>query len=394
MGNCVASDNLSPEDEKARKEQKIRSKWIAEQMSGEAREDDELIKLLFLGAGESGKSTMLKQMRIRYCESKQTNDAFQVFKAPEVKHFIQLIHNNIIASSKVLVKQSAKLKIPLGDDIQEIKERVQTLSFQDRVTPALAADLEKLWKDQGTQSVFDQRAKYQLNDSTAYFYGRLGDVVKKNYVPTIQDILRARIRTTGIVEHSFQVENNDFRMYDVGGQRNARKKWIHCFDNVTSVIFVAALSAYNQVLYEDNRTNRMVEALQLFDDIINSEWFFNHPIILFLNKKDIFKEKIGSEPLKSCFPDYKGANDYLTAREHVRTVFLEHNKNKRRKIFAHFTNATDVKNFAKVFASVEKIILRLHLVDVGLLAAETDLGSEDDEYYDSSEAEDAPAGVQ
>lgn len=100
--------------------------------------------------------------------------------------------------------------------------------------------------------------------------GRLEDIVKPSYLPSdqvsgravvhsiedhvlivfcCQDILRARIRTTGIVEHTVRIEGNEFRMYDVGGQRNARKKWIHCFENVTSVIFVAALSGYDQVCY-------------------------------------------------------------------------------------------------------------------------------------------------
>jgi hypothetical protein len=59
-------------------------------------------------------------------------------------------------------------------------------------------------------------------------------------------------------------------MYDVGGQRNERKKWIHCFDDVTAVIFVASLSEYDQVLYEDNTVNRMDEAVTLFADIANS----------------------------------------------------------------------------------------------------------------------------
>ena len=41
-------------------------------------------------------------------------------------------------------------------------------------------------------------------------------------------------------------------MIDVGGQRSERRKWIHCFDNVTSIIFLAVLSEYDQVLIESN----------------------------------------------------------------------------------------------------------------------------------------------
>ena len=78
------------------------------------------------------------------------------------------------------------------------------------------------------------------------------------YLPNLQDILRTRVRTSGIVEEKYKIDGVDFSMYDVGGQRNERKKWIHCFDNVTAVIFVAAISEYDQVLYEDTTANRPV----------------------------------------------------------------------------------------------------------------------------------------
>lgn len=52
-----------------------------------------------------------------------------------------------------------------------------------------------------------------------------------------------------------------FRVYDVGGQRSERRKWMHCFDDVTAIIFVAAVSAYDQVLYEDATQNRIDEVL-------------------------------------------------------------------------------------------------------------------------------------
>ena len=62
-------------------------------------------------------------------------------------------------------------------------------------------------------------------------------------------MLRTRVKTTGIVkiEFEFGKQRTRFRMFDVGGQRSERKKWIHCFDNVTTVLFIMALSEYDQV---------------------------------------------------------------------------------------------------------------------------------------------------
>jgi guanine nucleotide-binding protein G(i) subunit alpha len=95
-------------------------------------------------------------------------------------------------------------------------------------------------------------------------------------------------------------------MFDVGGQRSERKKWIHCFEAVTCIIFCVALSEYDQVLLEVNTVNRMEESLTLFGSIVNSAWFTRTSIVLFLNKIDIFRKKLLTVPLERYYPDYEG----------------------------------------------------------------------------------------
>mmetsp|Transcript_88295 Transcript_88295/g.252559 ORF Transcript_88295/g.252559 Transcript_88295/m.252559 type:complete len:81 (-) Transcript_88295:610-852(-) len=68
------------------------------------------------------------------------------------------------------------------------------------------------------------------------------------YTPSEEDVLLCRSRTIGIVKTVLEIDKNEFNIFDVGGQRNERRKWIHCFDEVTAVIFVAALSEYDQVI--------------------------------------------------------------------------------------------------------------------------------------------------
>ena len=75
-----------------------------------------------------------------------------------------------------------------------------------------------------------------------------------DYIPTDQDILRCRVRTTGITQTIFKVNELLYRVVDVGGQRTERKKWIHCFDDVNAIIFLVAISGYDQTLWEDNKT--------------------------------------------------------------------------------------------------------------------------------------------
>ena len=124
----------------------------------------------------------------------------------------------------------------------------------------------------------------------------------------LQDVLRTRVKTTGIIETQFSYKGLHFKMFDVGGQRSERKKWIHCFEGVTAIIFCVALSGYDLVLAEDEEMNRMMESMKLFDSICNNKWFVETSIILFLNKKDLFEQKIKYSPLSVCFPEFKGKN--------------------------------------------------------------------------------------
>ncbi len=131
-------------------------------------------------------------------------------------------------------------------------------------------------------------------------------ITHPDYLPNDQDILRSRARTTGITEITFGVQDVQFRMVDVGGQRSERKKWIHCFQEVTGLIFCVAMSEYDLKLYEDETVNRMHESIMLFDEICNCQWFNDTAVILFLNKSDLFKDKIKTVDLSVCFPDYTG----------------------------------------------------------------------------------------
>lgn len=125
-----------------------------------------------------------------------------------------------------------------------------------------------------------------------YYFNKIDAIMQPDYLASDDDILYARVRTSGIVTERYIIDGTMFEMYDVGGQRNERKKWIHCFDNVTAIIFVAALSEYDQVLFEDASTNRMIEAITLFKEICNNKFFANSSMLLFLNKKDLFADKV------------------------------------------------------------------------------------------------------
>lgn len=134
---------------------------------------------------------------------------------------------------------------------------------------------------------------------------------------------------------------------------------------VTAVIFCVALSEYDLKLQEDDTTNRMHESLKLFKEICNSKWFIDTSMILFLNKKDLFAEKIQKVDLTVCFPEYNGGRAYKPALEFIKEKFLQQNENPQKVIYPHDTCATDTKNITVVFNAVKDIVLRRVLTESG-----------------------------
>ncbi|CAI4231983.1 unnamed protein product [Auanema sp. JU1783] len=340
---------------------KQRSKAIDEQLKQDQERASREVKLLLLGAGESGKSTIVKQMKIIH----ETG-----YSDEERKQYKPVVFSNTIQSMVAILRAMGNLRIEFGDQ-QRISDAKQFFNISqncDELPLELAAVMKRLWTDSGVQECYFRSREYQLNDSASYYLNNLDKISQPNYIPTQDDVLRTRVKTTGIVETHFTYKDLHFKMFDVGGQRSERKKWIHCFEGVTAIIFCVAMSEYDMVLAEDDEMNRMVESMKLFDSICNNKWFTETSIILFLNKKDLFEEKIKRSPLTICFPEYTGPNSFDEAATYIQLQF--ENMNKRRdghkEIYTHFTCATDTNNIRFVFDAVTDIIIRENLRQCGL----------------------------
>ncbi|XP_032323243.1 guanine nucleotide-binding protein G(olf) subunit alpha isoform X3 [Camelus ferus] len=217
------------------------------------------------------------------------------------------------------------------------------------------------------------------------FLERIDSVSLVDYTPTDQDLLRCRVLTSGIFETRFQVDKVNFHMFDVGGQRDERRKWIQCFNDVTAIIYVAACSSYNMVIREDNNTNRLRESLDLFESIWNNRWLRTISIILFLNKQDMLAEKVlaGKSKIEDYFPEYAnytvpedatpdaGEDPKVTrAKFFIRDLFLRISTatgDGKHYCYPHFTCAVDTENIRRVFNDCRDIIQRMHLKQYELL---------------------------
>lgn len=446
---------------------------IKEKLLSAKSRDDKVKKLLLLGAGGSGKSTFFKQLQNIHGKGFNDNERLS-FKnhifhqcIMEMKKLISIAQElseeadeeQHTARSDAPPRETDALLSAAAPDAERARapkesmnetlfsiaegaldacEQFELLREDEAVTDEVADLIEILWQDAGILQTFDKRAKFGLVDSTAWFFDEIRRIAAPNYIPSGEDVLYVRHRTTGVVDKMFQIQNTHLRIFDVGssldlflffflssdfdfflffvgfvlgGQRAERKKWfetlyvspsvfpsfysargsqislktisktardvclffrIHCFQHVTAVIYVASLSGYDEVMYEEETENVMHDSLNLFSDVCNNAYFRDTAIILFLNKRDLFADKINPAsknhvPLTVCFHDYAGPMTNHDCCDYVKQEFEARNQNKQKKIFVHVTCAMDRGNVQRVFHDVEHIVIELSLDAGGLI---------------------------
>ncbi|XP_014025161.1 guanine nucleotide-binding protein subunit alpha-11 isoform X1 [Salmo salar] len=334
---------------------------LRKQMKRERKE----IKVLLLGTGESGKTTFIRQMRIIHGRG---------FSEEERRDFAKLIYQNIFTAVKAMTRAMITLKLPYAYPENEMYARwVQDVDVSVTQLDRGNVDaIRRLWADPGLRVCYSRRSEYQLLDSTEYYMTNLDRISAPDYIPTAQDVLRVRFPTTGIHDYSFTVQKITLRIVDVGGQKSERRKWIHCFQDVTSLIFLASLSEYDQVLEERETDNRMEESLALFYTTIHSPWFLNTSIILFLNKTDILADKIQASDLQKYFPGFTGKRrDAQDAMKYIQKMYKQQTRSQDKEIskmlYPHFTCATDTNNISNVFNAVKDTVLLKALSDYGVM---------------------------
>ncbi|KAL6000017.1 guanine nucleotide-binding protein subunit alpha [Asimina triloba] len=367
----------------------------------------------------------------KYCPCRrvwQIKLLFQTgFDEAELRSYIPVIHANVYQTIKILYDGSKEFaqngqdfsKYVISPENKDAGERLSEIGSQldyPRLTREISQEMETLWKDPAIQETFSRGNELQVPECARYFMENLQRLADISYVPTKEDVLYARVRTTGVVEIQFSPVGESkksgevYRLFDVGGQRNERRKWIHLFEGVTAVIFCAAISDYDQMLLEDENKNRMMETKELFDWILkqpcfeplphawNMTWsareyglvlgFFLHKLVsslqktsfmLFLNKFDIFEKKVLKVPLNVCewFKDYQpsasGKQEIEHAYEFVKKKFEElyfqsTTPDRVDRVFKIYrTTALDQKLVKKTFKLLDESLRRRNLIEAGLL---------------------------
>ncbi|ORX53946.1 heterotrimeric G-protein alpha subunit (G-alpha, GPA2) [Hesseltinella vesiculosa] len=346
MGNQVSTNT---------KQEKLfkTSKAIDRQIRLDEERKKSEIKLLLLGTKEAGKSTFFKQLQFSYGSHQLTaNDRLEYRSA---------IFQNIYTSMQFLIQTLDQFQIPLEyQDLQTdaslFSEPFETLGPSFYFNPLYLHPLEQLWADAGIQKAH----RLAGDDGLPYFFDKLQTIWAPGYIPNNQDILCCKEQAQAMNMCKFKIGPYKYKIIDIAGEKimaDDSKKWLHCFDDISAVLFLVSINGYDKGTLYDPNSNQMRESLILFDAICNSPWFKSTTIIVLLNKMDLFLRKIKHSRVTKYFGDYDGdeANEEQVIA-YFKQRFQSLNRNPQRHIFCDYTNALDGQLIRQVTMTVFNVI--------------------------------------
>jgi guanine nucleotide-binding protein subunit alpha len=196
-------------------------------------------------------------------------------------------------------------------------------------------------------------------------------IARRDYQPTDDDVIRARLRTLGVQEYKFIFDHGrtmgqEWRLYDVGGARNTRGAWYPYFDDVDAIIFLAPISPFDEKLAEDHKVNRLEDSYLLWKSVCACKLLTRTQLILFLNKCDLLQAKLQrGVRIRDSVPSFGDRkNDVPTATRYFQQHFRDISRNHspvQRPFFVHLTSVIDTRSTAVTLGAVEESILREHL---------------------------------
>ncbi|KAG2066838.1 G-alpha-domain-containing protein [Suillus decipiens] len=437
--------NESSHERAAREEREAEAQRISDLIDDEIRaerairkKEEDIVKILLLGQSESGKSTTLKNFRMRFARDRWTEERAS-WRAVILLNLVRSANTILDALSREMddvdpdqlddafkfddyyrqykvrlsplqaVESNLKRLLGATEDIQPRKQISPTIiapcgspeffvrsrtwrnflqttrgtevsrhSLQHDLptlldsTDAIANgkdDIKALWRDSRIQAMLCRR-KTRLEDSAGFFLDSIDRLSVRDYEPTDEDVLRARLRTLDIQEHDLVVDDDTdapkWKIFDVGGSRTQRHAWLPYFDQVNAVIFLAPISCFDERLLEDPRVNRLEDSFILWKAICSSKLLSRTILILFLNKMDILEQKIrNGVTVKRFLPSYGDRpNETNDVVKYLRQKFkdtVRYCSPEPRVCHIYPTSVIDTKNMSVTLISVRDGILREYL---------------------------------
>jgi len=311
------------------------------------------VRMILLGPGESGKSTFFKQLKIIQGGG---------IGEEERKRWAVGVFANIRSQMQILVQQARDEEVEFSEpSSQDMAQKILSTPADSEWSSEFGMWVKKMWAEPAIKTIYQERDRlFSLNDGAAYFFTNIDRIMEPNYIPSQQDLLCVRVRSAAFEQAVYSYNKITFKIWDVGGQIPERKKWRRHIGASTAIIFFASLTEYDQRMREDHNRIRMMDTLDMFEEICILEETAKKPIILLLNKIDLLKEKIARKNLNSFFPEYTGPADAAVAAEYIRDRYIDRAHN--HDVYPHFICAVDTVTVTSIWSSVRDILYKKTIV--------------------------------
>jgi len=296
----------------------------------------------------------------------------------ELDAYLRIIRGNFVNGMQECLQIASNVGKKLQPANLEHEKHVTSLRARTvDLTPDLLERLVALWKDPIIQEVVEKHQEQLTITHLPYFFENIGRITEADYKPTDEDILRCRQRTAGASSASVYIDKNYFEFFDIGGQKPERAKWeqILAEHDFSSVLYFIAADEFDVEDEEKEFQRTKMEISRfIFSEIVNSNIVnADVPIILFLNRRDLFEQRIqdpeGYKQFQAIFPNYSGGQEAKGGLEFIRDLFLEtiRDPDHANPIKSHYTCALDTESMVVVWRSVREYLLKQALKDTGLL---------------------------
>jgi len=297
-------------------------------------------KLLLFGQPGSGKKTIIKNMNLEnhFC-----------YTESEKRDYKDTIITNIVKFMRIIIKEMENHgKSFHNRQNKENSDLIMSLPnpLEETIFPTNVADaIKELWKDKNVQKSYHKCCNAgKLDKTVKEDFENIDKIIHPDYIPTEEDILNCCIKNSDSVsEILFHCDTWKYRIINVNGLKSDHRKWISCFEDIKAIIIVCDISAYDEPSDKDEEMTHLQYDMDFFSWINKSKWFEKTTVILFLNKTDLFKEKLNKVPLNQFFPWYTYGNDYSQALTFIMERFIQ--LNEKRKLYIKPNCDTDYDQF-------------------------------------------------
>ncbi|KAI1073878.1 G-protein alpha subunit-domain-containing protein [Whalleya microplaca] len=310
-------------------------------------------KLLILGTSTSGKSTLLRALRYAAGED-VFRESMQSYRGIIRSHAIE----SVISMLRWALDNNRIDKAIDYVDVQRYFLNPESLF-------SYSSTVSTLWADSKFRAAYQEFREEPFIDNSEYYITSIDRLSAPEYIPTNGDIMRSSVRTAGISKYPLSFHGHLYTIFDMGGCRPERRKWIHSFEDVSTILYTVDTTAYSKMLYEDTEVNQMLEELLLFESMAKGGWFEKTNLILIFTKIDLLEACLRDHAVTSFFPDFRspGPDHELEHYIHyLETEFLKifRSKDVRRRIRVVRANLVDIDNSnpaMEVFEALEEFSL-------------------------------------